>query len=496
MEEEMPLHTVRCALAVALAIPGIAAAQSVEELKREIDAMKRRVETLERKLDEKEAGERPAVAAEKPPPPSAIDRALEEARAAAPAPPARPADPTAPVSGVPAPEPLLARRVGAANLRLIDVSFDVLTAAGWSTADDDELESLEGGAHDPNQRGFTLQQGELSLMGAVDPYFTAEGHIVFTPDGVELEEAFARTTALPYGLQVEAGHFFTEFGRINPLHPHAWDWMDQPVINSRLFGGDGLRNPGVRVGWLVPVPWFAELHLGAQNAKGETALSFLGDTGGGHAHEDEDEEDEEGGIGGRPPTDRSVDSLGDLLYLARLAQGFTLTDSLSAAVGVSALFGPNATGSDERTTIYGTDLVVKWRPARNFRGWPFLTWQTEAMQRDYQAASVPDMALPPTTLHDWGLYTQLLWGFRYGWAGGLRYEYAGGSGESVGGRNEDPFRDDRHRIAPLLVWQPSEYARLRLQYNYDQAQFLEAGDAHSVWVGLEVLYGAHPAHQY
>ena len=111
--------------------------------------------------------------------------------------PARDADPTIPPPNAPPSDGLLARRAGAANLRLIDVSFDVLTAAGWSTADDDELESLEGGAHDPKQRGFTLQQGELSLMGAVDPYFTAEGHIVFTPDGVELEEAFAQTTALP-----------------------------------------------------------------------------------------------------------------------------------------------------------------------------------------------------------------------------------------------------------------------------------------------------------
>jgi hypothetical protein len=491
----MPFNTVRCALAVALAIPGIAAAQSVEELKRELDAMKRRVETLERKLSEKDAAElaAPASVADDAPPATALDRALAEARSQAAAAPARDADPTTPSSSAPPSDGLLARRAGAANLRLIDVSFDVLTAAGWSTADDDELESLEGGAHDPKQRGFTLQQGELSLMGAVDPYFTAEGHIVFTPDGVELEEAFAQTTALPYGLQVEAGYFLTEFGRLNPTHPHAWDWMDQPVINSRLFGGDGLRSPGVRVGWLLPVPWFSELHLGAQNAHGETVVSFLGSADEGH-HDDEDEE--EGSIGGRPGVDRNVDGLGDLLYLTRLANGFTLTDSVSASLGVSALFGPNATGSGERTTIYGTDLVVKWRPAHNFRGWPFLTWQTEAMQRDYQAASVPDMALPSTTLHDWGLYTQLLWGFRYRWAAGLRYEYANGSGESVGGRNADPFRDDRHRVAPLLVWQPSEYARLRLQYNYDRAPFLDGRDAHSVWAGLEVLYGAHPAHQY
>jgi hypothetical protein len=90
----------------------------------------------------------------------------------------------------------------------------------------------------------------------------------------------------------------------------------------------------------------------------------------------------------------------------------------------------------------------------------------------------------------------LLWGFRYQWAAGLRYEYAGGSGASVGGRQRDPRRDDRHRVAPLIVWQPSEYTRIRLQYDFDHAEFLSEKDAHSVWLGFEVLYGAHPAHQY
>jgi hypothetical protein len=488
------MHAVRWALIALLAIPGIAVAQSVEELRRELDAMKRKVEALEKKLERIDSTAQPppaAPAATAPPQPSgtALDRALEAARAEAAGRPEVPPAVAQPAA-VP-PGSLLAGRVGGANLRLIDVSFDILTAAGWSTADDSQIEDLEAGAHDPKRRGFTLQQGELSLVGAVDPYFTAEAHVIFTDEEVELEEAFARTTALPWGLQARAGYFFTHIGRINWQHPHAWDWLDQPVILSRLFGGEGLRNPGVDVSWLVPVPWYTELRLGAQNAIGGKAVSFLGD---GTAHEGPGSEDFP--IGGRPTVDRSVKGLGDLLYLARLSTGVDLTDSVSAAVGWSALFGPNATGSGERTTIYGTDLVVKWRPTQNFRGWPFLVWQTEALQRDFEAASVPDMNLPATTLYDWGLYSQLLWGFRYGWAAGFRYEYADGTGQSVGGLNADPFRSARTRLAPLLVWHPSEFSRLRLQYNFDQARFLPERDANSVWVGLEVFFGSHPAHQY
>ncbi|MGH7806135.1 MAG: zinc-regulated TonB-dependent outer membrane receptor, partial [Candidatus Binatia bacterium] len=98
--------------------------------------------------------------------------------------------------------------------------------------------------------------------------------------------------------------------------------------------------------------------------------------------------------------------------------------------------------------------------------------------------------------HDWGFYTQGLYGFAYRWAGGFRAEYASGDGETLEtGRGADPFRDDRLRLSPLLTFDPSEFARLRLQYNFDDADHLD-DNAHSVWLGLEFLYGVHPAHGY
>ncbi len=129
-------------------------------------------------------------------------------------------------------------------VRLIETSVDVLVAGGSSTEDDEGIESLQGGGHDPKRRGFTLQQAELSLSGAVDPYVEGETHIVFGEDEVELEEAFMTTTSLPGGLEVRAGQYLTEFGRLNSTHPHSWAWIDQPVIASRLLGGDGSRAPG------------------------------------------------------------------------------------------------------------------------------------------------------------------------------------------------------------------------------------------------------------
>jgi hypothetical protein len=485
------------ALGMAL-VPARASGQTIDELKRELESMKQLMRSMQQRLERQEAtikrleARTPPAAkakvAEAPRPAPDAARALDEAVAQV--------ETEVPAPAPTAPPALLSGQVGSTTFRLIDVSFDILTAAGASTADDDEIAVLQGGGHDPERRGFTLQQGELSLAGAVDPYFTGQAHVIFTDEVIELEEAFLTTQRLPYGLQLKAGHFLTEFGRLNPTHPHAWQWIDQAVINTRLLGGDGLRNPGFRLAWLLPIPWFSQIQLGAQDASGETALSFLGDGEDTHGHGHDDEE-EPLGIGRRPIVERSVHDLGDLLYLARWEHGFSLTSSVEAKLGGSALFGPNASGPHGRTRIYGGDAVVKWRPSDNFRGWPFFTWETEVMARDFDADAVreADVVLPSTTLHDWGLYTQLLYGFAYRWATGVRYEYATGSGASVGGRAADPFRDDRHRVAPLLWWRPTEFSRLRLQYNFDHAQHLD-DDAHSVWLGIEVLYGAHPAHDF
>jgi hypothetical protein len=209
---------------------------------------------------------------------------------------------------------------------------------------------------------------------------------------------------------------------------------------------------------------------------------------------------EERPIGGRPFVNRDVRSLKDLTYLTRWVNSWNVSDTITTKSGLSGLFGPNASGPDGHTRIYGADLKLTWRPTTSFRGWPFFLWQSEVMGRDYVADRFSDGVtdLPRKTLRDRGFYTQALYGFSYGWAAGLRYEFATGSGASVlayNGRETDPFRDDRHRISPLLAWHPSEFSRIRLQYNYDRADHLERQDAHSVWLGVEFLYGTHSAHE-
>lgn len=371
--------------------------------------------------------------------------------------------------------------------RPLRIGLSGLFAAGGSSADNDELEGLQAGGHDPRREGFTVQNIELSLGATVDPYFDAQANIIFLIDTegetvVELEEAFLTTRALPWGLQFKAGQYYTEFGRQNPQHPHVWAFVDQPLVLSRLFGGDGLRSQGARLAWLTPAPWYSELYLGAQNANGETVSSFLAEGAGGDPET----------LGGYALIDRDGRNLDDLLYSARWLNGFDLSDTLSMNLGFSGLIGPNASGQSTNTTIVGTDVYLKWQPAYGQRGFPFVSWHTETLQRRYEVGDSGDPV--QEILKDWGLFSQALWGFRPGWVAGLRAEFA----EAAGGFStaDDPFRDRRKRLSPNLSWYPSEFSKLRLQYNRDWAEHLAAGNADSLFLQLEFSLGSHMAHTF
>ena len=383
---------------------------------------------------------------------------------------------------------------------LLDLSLDTLFSVGSSTANDAELEFLQAGGHDPRQRGFNLQNVELGLRGRVDDWLGAEAYLVLGIDPidgettVELEEAFVKTIGLGSGFEVEVGHMSTEFGLHNPLHPHDWQFLDAPVILARLFGPDGLRAPGARVGWRPPLPWSTTLHLGVQNARGETMASFLAN----------DELYAERPVGGRAFTDRRVRNLGDLVWLLRLEQSWRAGRAGSIQFGASALFGPNATGEDAATRIYGADLAVRWTDdhgcGHGHGHGHGLTWTTEVLRREFDAAAFTSGStlVPGSELVDQGAYTQLVYDFDSPWSVGLRYEHTIGSGDSWDGErlvshDLDPLRDRRSRITPMLAWRASESTRLRLQYAYDDARHLDEA-AHTVWLGIEVSLGSHPVH--
>jgi hypothetical protein len=186
----------------------------------------------------------------------------------------------------------------------------------------------------------------------------------------------------------------------------------------------------------------------------------------------------------------SVDGLQDLAYLGRIAASFDPFDELAIVIGGSAITGPNATGEKLRTSVAGVDLYAKWKPLANDKGWPFAALQSEFMIRDY--------GLSDRTLNDRGLYAQAVIGFARPWTIGFRYDYAEGEDDLFEEYDSasDPLRDVRHRVSAAFSYFPTEFSRLRLQYNFDHAEFLAGRDSHGVFLQAEISFGAHAAHQF
>ena len=456
-----------------------AVARELAALRAELAEARARVEEIEGRLDA--LGLDPAGAA---------TLAAEPAEAPS-LPPSQPApatpDSIAVAAGstpAPAASPAPAR-----GLKLLDLALDGLFTAGASEFREGDYRELEAGGHDPKNRGFTTQNVELTLAGVIDPYLRGDAYVVLQIDEdgetvVELEEAFLTTLALPAGLQVKAGTFYSSFGRQNNQHPHAWAFADAPVVSSRLLGPDGLRGPGASLAWLVPAPFYVEATFGVQNSNGETAVSFRG------------EEGEE--LAGRLLGASEVRTFDDMLQLGRVATSFDLTSSLTIVPAVSYIRGPNATGPGASTSILGFDFYGKWKPLSNDHGWPFVTLQAEWMQRDLDAAAQEledGTILPSEQLVDRGLYLQGTWGFTRRWVAGLRFDWFEGDESPYTDRALDPLRDRRERWSTNLSFFPSEFSKLRLQYNWDDSEFFDA-DGSSLVLQFEYLYGAHGGHKF
>ena len=388
--------------------------------------------------------------------------------------------------------PLLSAGLLSGQTRYVNLSFGSLFTVGGASVSGDDLLLLQTGAHDPRVNGFTVQNLELSLTGAIDPFFNGEVHLIFQIDEegeslLEVEEAFLTTRSMPGGLQVRAGTFFTGFGRLNPQHPHSWSYVDQPLVNAYLLGGDGLRGPGARLSWLTPLPWYSEVTAGLQNAVGETMVSFLGEAAqrqflGFRLHQ------------------REIDGIEDLLASGRWLNAVTVGDALSMNFGLSALRGPNRTGDDGRTVIAGVDLFAKWQPPENDNGWPFVTAQLEAMRREY-FSPVLRLIYSEKTQVEWGFYGQTQWGFKRGWVLGARMDYLERFMDRLitSGTTKLPIHVSiqyRRRWATNLTFYPSEFSKVRLQINMDDGEFLGKETVWGVWLQYEFLMGQHAGHKF
>jgi hypothetical protein len=324
-------------------------------------------------------------------------------------------------------------------------------------------EPLQTGGHDLDHAGFTLQQVELAIGASVDPYLRFDGNLVFK-EGVEIEEAYATTLALPLNLQARAGAFYSHFGRQNEQHPHQWAFIEQPLVYGLMLGEDGHHGIGGEASWLAPLPWSLVVIAAAQDSSGACcSITFS---------------PQEDPVPVRDPL--------DVIYTGAVEQFFPVTDDLSVLWGLSAQAGPaEYFAARGRAELCGTDVLVRYQPAASAGSRWFIDLQAEALVRTRHAQGSEAVV-------DDGAYVHLLWYPRWEYGLGVRYDVAqlrlddDPANPGLGAMNQ--------RGTLLVQWAPTHFSRLRAALELGSR-----GQGDLLWgamAALEVNIGAHGAHSF
>ena len=184
-------------------------------------------------------------------------------------------------------------------------------------------------AQDAHRPTLDLGETELVFDSYLNPY--AKGFFVFTvgSEGLQTEEAYIDVLkGLPDGLALRGGKYRLGFGKLNPVHPHAYPFIEAPrVMSAMLPGDDGFNDVGAHASYLLPTfgSWASD--ISADFIKG---ASF---------HQDE-------------PESRAG-------WISRWGNSVLLNDTVPLDIGVSATQGVNNVQWKAKSGVYGADIKTK-----------------------------------------------------------------------------------------------------------------------------------------
>lgn len=336
--------------------------------------------------------------------------------------------------------------------------------------------------------GFDVFQRsvELNVAASVDPF--AKGYVVANASAdaatgeatFGIEEAALQTTSLPWNLELKAGRFFGEFGRLSYIHDHELPFVNRPLALNLYVGGES-RTDGAQVNWLVPIPHYVSLTLGA------------GD-----------------GFGGDSPLNNpgAYRALSGFNYFGRLSTYFNLTPDWNVETGISGLINPSthdrggvlvqpngSTLTEKQRRLAGFDVKLNWVPLQNnqFRGF---TWGTEVLYSDSRYLFDPDGSLNPANpapglsgdeflgrVGSLGLYSYVTYKWHRQWSAGFLFDYV---------QNPQNHSDETLAYSPFITYALSHWDQLRLQYthtDHDAVSGLRPDDA--IYLQWAWIIGSH-----
>jgi len=289
-----------------------------------------------------------------------------------------------------------------------------------------------------------------------------------------VEEAALQTTSLPGNLELKAGRFFGEFGRLGYIHDHELPFVNRPLVLGQYIGGES-RSDGAQVNWLVPVPHYISLTAG------------VGDSFGGDSPNPNN-----------PGTYRGV---GGLNTWGRLSTYFDMTPNWQLETGVSGLANPKtedrggalvqpdgtSTLTEKKRQLEGLDLKLSYVPLQNNQFQRF-TWGTEVLHSDNRYLVDPD-GHPNNgdesdeNVGSFGLYSYVEYRWDRQWSAGFLYDWV---------QSAQDHSDETSAYSPFVTFALSHWNQLRLQYTHtDHNAVSELKPDEAIYLQWAWIIGAH-----
>ena len=324
------------------------------------------------------------------------------------------------------------------------------------------------------KEGFSLGESEITLSANTDQYWRGQLTVALADEdgetAVELEEAYIETLGLGSGLTLRGGRFLSGIGYLNGKHAHAWNFNDAPLVYRGMFGNQ-IKQDGLRLNWLAPTDQYLE--LGVEIGSGQSFPA-----GGAH-----------GGIGDWAVFAKTGGDIG-ISHSWQLGLSHYQADDIEDREAATHSFSGDS-------SLNGIDLVYKWAPNGNAQD-RALTVLAEYFRRDEDGEISANQSYGTFKARQSGWYVESIFKFARHWRAGLRYDRLGsdnhGSNMSLleqTGLLSDGH--DPHRLSAMLEWFPSEFSRIRLQYNHDDST---RDSDNQTFIQYTQALGSHGAHEY
>jgi hypothetical protein len=289
------------------------------------------------------------------------------------------------------------------------------------------VNALAGYAYTPgtftnfqSNASIDIDEAELNIESSIFPGVKARAVLSYSGDGgFEIEEAYANVLSIWDFFGLKVGRARLGFGKINPVHPHAWAFADTPDALQNFIGE--LKGDGADLSMIFPLPFFVQLDL--------TGCHFLGsDNTGCNVY----------GFGG----------------IGRLWTSTSLGDFGEVELGLSMLSGSGSESTNnvsDSLVLGGADLTLRIWPSPQQR----LIWQSELICYN---RTVDTNAM----YNRLGYYSYLGWSLDKSWTVGARYDCS--QTNAMGTSVEDT--EFRQSLTGILTCNLNEMTVLRFQYRY------------------------------